>query len=89
MGSIFCGFMLKRVLYSVRKSYIASVAIVIGILGVTLGLLLLSVLSMISRINLLVRQLDSILEIFKESEAKMESAARSVMGDPSDSSASR
>ena len=89
MGSIFCEFMLKRVLVSFCKSYIAIVAIVIGILGVTLGLLLLSVLSMISRINLLVRQLDSILEIFKESEAKMESAARSVMGDLSETGASR
>ena len=58
-------------------------AIVTAILGVTLFLLLVSVLAMISRINLLIRQLDSMLEHFKESEAKMENAAREVMGENS------
>lgn len=63
--------------------YIWPVAIVTAILGVTLFLLLVSVLAMISRINLLIRQLDSMLEHFKESDAKMENVAREVMGDTS------
>ena len=83
MGSKKCGLMLKRGLAKGDLSYISPVAIVTAILGVTLFLLLVSVLAMISRINLLIRQLDSMLEHFKESDAKMENVAREVMGDTS------
>lgn len=78
--------MLKRGLAKNDLSYISPVAIVTAILGVTLFLLLVSVLAMISRINLLIRQLDSMLEHFKESDAKMENVAREVMGDSSSTS---
>jgi hypothetical protein len=65
------------------------VAIVSLILGITLFLLLVAILAMISRVNLLIRQLDSILEIFKESDAKMEVAARMVMGESAQPGATR
>jgi hypothetical protein len=42
---------------------------------------------MISRINLLIRQLDLILVVFKESDAQMETAARAVMGETSEPAA--
>lgn len=64
-----------------RIFYIWPVVIVTALLGVTLFLVLVSILAMISRINLLIRQLDSILGIFKESDTQMETAARAVMGE--------
>jgi len=61
--------------------YICLVAIIYLILGAVLLLMLVSVLAMISRIQLLVRQMDDVLEVFQSSDAQMESAAESVVGD--------
>lgn len=85
MGSKKCECMLKTVGNAFRIFYIWPVVIVTAILGVTLFLVLVSILAMISRINLLTRQLDSILGIFKESDTQMETAARAVMGESPDS----
>lgn len=81
MGSKKCESMLKSMGDRPCILYIWAVVIVTAFLGVTLFLVLVSTLAMISRINLLVRQLDSILGIFKESDAQMETAARAVMGE--------
>lgn len=58
---------------------LCSVVIVTIILGVTLFLLLVSVLALISRINLLVRKMDEITQIFQQADEDMERVATRVM----------
>lgn len=57
--------------------------IVTAILGVTLFLLLVFILSLLSRINLLSRQIDSIEKVLGESDEKLREVAKLIIGLPS------
>lgn len=57
--------------------------IVTAILGVTLFLLLVFILSLLSRINLLSRQIDSIEKVLGESDEKLREVAKLIIGMPS------
>jgi hypothetical protein len=59
------------------------VVIVTAILGVTLFLLLVFILSLLSRINLLSRQIDSIEKVLGESDEKLREVAKLIIGLPS------
>lgn len=60
--------------------------IVTAILGVTLFLLLVFILSLLSRINLLSRQIDGIEKVLGESDEKLREVAKLIIGLPSSGS---
>jgi hypothetical protein len=54
------------------------VGIVTAILGITLFLLLVFILSLLSRINLLSRQIDTIRQVLDESDERLRSIAQLI-----------